>query len=128
MTPEELRLDEAGQWLAAARKDLNASRLLMAEEPSAPVFHSQQAAEKSSKGFLAFNDVPFRKTHDLRELGAQCAAIRPALSPVLAEAAGLTDYAILFRYLDAPHEPDMAEAQEALAKARCLYDAVAASF
>jgi len=37
------------------------------------VFHAQQAAEKSLKGFLAWHDVPFRKTHDLAEIGRQCA-------------------------------------------------------
>jgi hypothetical protein len=59
MTPEELRRDEANRWLASARKDLSAARILAAE-PTA-VFHSQQAAEKAAKAFLAFHNVPFRK-------------------------------------------------------------------
>lgn len=95
MSPEDLRLSEARRWLILAGKDLNAARLLMNEEPSASVFHSQQAAEKAAKAFLAWHDVPFRRTHDLRELGSQCLAISPALSPLLEDAAGLTDYAIL---------------------------------
>ena len=81
MTPEALRRDEAGRWLAQARKDLNAARLLASAEPSRSVFHSQQAAEKAAKAFLAFHDVPFRKTHDLNELGGQCAALNPSLAP-----------------------------------------------
>ena len=125
MTPQELRLNEARRWLILARKDLNASRLLIAEEPAASVFHSQQAAEKTAKAFLAFHDVPFRRTHDLRELGNQCEAIDPTLSPLLEDAAGLTDYAILFRYLDAPREPDSPEAGDALSKAMHLCEAVA---
>ena len=77
MTPEESRRDEAARWLGQARKDLNAARLLASAEPSRSTFHSQQAAEKAAKAFLAFHDVPFRKTHDLNELGGQCAALIP---------------------------------------------------
>ena len=102
MTPEESRRDEASRWLAQARKDLNAARILADLEPSRSVFHSQQAAEKTAKAFLAFHDIPFRKTHDLNELGGQCAALNPLLAPLFKESADLTDYAIVFRYLDAP--------------------------
>jgi hypothetical protein len=38
----------------------------------------------------------------------------------------LTDYAVLFRYLDSPHEPDAPEAQEALALASALVNAIEA--
>ena len=124
MMPEELRLDEANRWLTQARKDLNAADLLASPEPSRSVFHSQQAAEKSAKALLAYQNVPFRKTHDLRELGEQCAAVNPALSPLLKDAANLTDYAIVFRYLDAPREPDEEEAVAALATARRLYEEI----
>jgi len=124
MTPEESRRDEADRWLAQARKDLNAARLLAAHEPSRSVFHSQQAAEKTAKAFLSFRDVPFRKTHDLKELGEQCAALNPELAPLLREAADLTDYAVVFRYLDAPREPDQEEATGALETAGRLYQAV----
>ena len=114
MTPEQSRRDEAGRWLTQAHKDLNAARLLTAPEPSRSVFHSQQAAEKAAKAFLVFHDVPFRKTHDLNELGEQCAACDSSLVPLFKEAADLTDYAVLFRYLDAPREPDESEATIAL--------------
>jgi len=124
MTPEESRRDEAGRWLAQARKDLNAARLLASEEPSRSVFHSQQAAEKAAKAFLAFLDVPFRKTHDLNELGRQCAALNPSLTPVFKDASDLTDYAVVFRYLDAPREPDEAEAIVALGTAMRLVEEV----
>ncbi|MDR3719628.1 MAG: HEPN domain-containing protein [Bryobacteraceae bacterium] len=97
MTPEESRRDEADRWLSQARKDLNAARLLACEEPSRSVFHSQQAAEKAAKAFLTFSDVTFRKTHDLNELGRQCADLNPALTPVFREASDLTDYAVVFR-------------------------------
>lgn len=124
MTPEELRRDEANRWLASAAKDLNAARILAAAEPTASVFHSQQAAEKAAKAFLAYHNVSFRKVHDLEELGKQCTALDPSLSPLVREAAGLNEYAVVFRYLDAPREPDEAEAAGALETARRLYDRV----
>jgi HEPN domain-containing protein len=124
MTPEQWRRSEAERWLAIAGKDLRAAALLTAAEPSASVFHSQQAAEKSAKALLVFHDVMFRKTHDLEELGRQCAAVAPSLAAVLDEAAGLTDYAVIFRYLDAPREPDQAEAVSAHATAQELYESV----
>ncbi len=124
MTPEESRRDEADRWLAQARKDLNAARLLASGEPSRSVFHSQQAAEKTAKAFLTFCDVPFRKTHDLNELGRQCAELDPSLTPVFREASDLTDYAVVFRYLDAPREPDADEATAAMETAKRVLEAV----
>ena len=124
MTPEASRQDEADRWLAQARKDLNAARLLVSPEPSRSVFHSQQAAEKAAKAFLAFHDVTFRKTHDLNELGGQCAALNPSLAPLFKEASDLNDYAVVFRYLDAPREPDEKEAMAAMATAGRVIEAV----
>ena len=119
-----MRLDEAARWLAAGAKDLKPARLLAAEEPTGSVFHSQQAAEKSAKAFLAFHNVPFRRTHDLQELGNQCTELDPSLAGILAEAEDLTDYAVTFRYLDAPHEPDADEATSALQIAGRLYERI----
>jgi HEPN domain-containing protein len=124
MTPEESRRDEADRWCAQARKDLNAARLLASAEPSRSVFHSQQAAEKAAKAFLIFHDVSFRKTHDLNELGGQCAALNASLAPLFKEASNLTDYAVVFRYLDAPYEPDEGEAIAALAIATRVFEGV----
>jgi HEPN domain-containing protein len=126
MTPEESRRDEAARWLAQARKDLNAACLLASPEPSCSVFHSQQAAEKAAKAFLTFHDVTFRKTHDLNELGGQCAALNPSLAPPFKEASDLTDYAVVFRYLDAPREPDESEALVALETAGRVFEEVSA--
>ena len=78
------------------------------------MFHSQQAAEKALKAFLTSSQIAFRKTHDLTDLGSQCALVDPTLEPILREAEGLTDYASLFRYPDAPYEPDVDEALRAL--------------
>ena len=124
MRPEEWRRNEACRWLALAARDLKVAALVLAAEPSASVFHSQQAAEKSAKALLTFHNVHFRKIHELEELGKQCTALEPSLSALLTEAENLTDYATVFRYLDAPREPDEAEASGALAIARRVYDAI----
>ena len=126
MTPEESRRDEAARWLAQARKDLNAARLLASAEPSRSVFHSQQAAEKAAKAFLAFHDVTFRKTHDLNELGGQCAGLNPSLIPLFKDASDLTHYAVVFRYLDAPREPEEGEAMAAMETAGRVVEGLSA--
>lgn len=118
MTPEELLHDEADRWLVQARKDLTAAEALVTVEPSRSLFHSQQAAEKSAKALLTVRNVPFRKTHDIQELGDQCVRLNPLLAPLFTEAENLTDYAVVFRYLDAPREPDAEEALGAVETAR----------
>jgi HEPN domain-containing protein len=47
------------------------------------LFHCQQAAEKALKGFLAWHDQPFPKTHDLGKLGKQAVEVDPTLEPLI---------------------------------------------
>jgi len=111
-----------------AELDLKAA----AHEVSAPdaglwgdvLFHSQQAAEKAMKAFLAWHDVPFRKTHNLEELGRRCAALDATLGALADQAAPLTEYAWKFRYPGETAEPEREEAEQALAVARNVYDAI----
>jgi HEPN domain-containing protein len=124
MTPDELLRSEAAKWLRQADKDRNAAQVLLNVEPSRSVFHSQQAAEKATKAFLTFHQIAFRRTHDLTDLGSQCAAADPSLEPILREVEELTDYASAFRYPDEPYEPDAGEAAEALALANRLCEEV----
>ena len=124
MTPEELLRDEAKRWLVQATKDLKAAEALVTVEPSRSLFHSQQAAEKAAKALLTASNVPFRKMHDILELGDQCVRLNPLLAPVFTEAENLTDYAVVFRYLDAPREPDAQEALGAVETARRLLQEV----
>ena len=124
MTPDELPRREAAKWLRQAAKDRNAAQVLLEAEPSRSVFHSQQAAEKAVKAFLTFHQIPFRKTHDLADLGLQCASVDPSLEAILREVADLTDYASAFRYPDAPYEPDADEAARALAAATELSEEI----
>lgn len=128
MGPDDARLQDAHAWLAKAELDLKAA----AHEMTAPaeelwgdvMFHSQQAAEKALKAFLAWHDVPFRKTHNLEKLGQQCVALDATLQTVADQAAPLTEYAWRFRYPGETDDPDRAEAGKAVVAARSVYDAI----
>ena len=128
MGPEDARLHDARAWLSKAELDLRAA----AHEISAPeeglwgdvMFHSQQAAEKAMKALLAWHDVPFRKTHNLEELGRECIALDATLATIADRAAPLTEYAWKFRYPGESDEPERGEAEEALSAAQNVYEAI----
>lgn len=129
MQPDPQRAADANAWLARAAVDLRAAALgRTAKPPITPdvVFHAQQLVEKALKAFLTWHDQPFRKTHNLVELGGQCVAIEPLLEPLLRRAAPLTEYAWRFRYPGEPEEPTVAEAEEAVALAHEVYEAILA--
>jgi HEPN domain-containing protein len=86
------------------------------------VFHAQQAVEKTFKAFLAWHDRPFRKTHNLVELGQQGAVLAPDLENVFRRVAPLTEYAWRFRYPGEASDPSLEEAEEALALAKGLFE------
>jgi HEPN domain-containing protein len=123
----DARAAEAREWLIKAALDRRAAEFEFTADPPLTadiVFHCQQLAEKSMKGFLAWHDEPFRKTHNLVEVGQQCAAIDATLTDLMRGAARLTEYAWRFRYPGEPEEPPVSEAQEALALAREVYEAI----
>jgi len=120
---------ETRAWLLKAAKDLAiADHDRNAKPPFLEdvVFHCQQAAEKVLKGFLTWHGIAFRKTHNLVEIGQSCVAVDRTLEPTLRLAAPLTEYAWKFRYPGEPEEPSSEEADEALATAREVHDAVLA--
>jgi len=122
-------LAETRAWLVRAADDLReAEHDLTAVPPllRGAVFHCQQAAEKAMKGFLTWHSRPFRKTHNLIELGRLCLEVDQALERPLRQAAGLTEYAWKYRYPGEPEAPTQEEAEAALAVARAVYDAVLA--
>ena len=88
-------------------------------------FTCQQAAEKALKGFLTWHQQPFRKTHNLEEIGEQCLAFDATLTDVVDQAATLTEYAWRFRYPGDPDGIDAEEAMEALKVARLVHEAIA---
>jgi HEPN domain-containing protein len=119
--PPDPRIVETRSWLARASSDLRAADHEFTARPPLLddiVFHTQQAVEKALKGFLAWHDRPFRKTHDLVELGQACVDLDQTLETLLRRAAPLTEYAWRFRYPGDPDEPSEDEARSALALAR----------
>jgi len=128
MAPDKARAEDLRAWLEKAAPDLRAAEYeTAAAEPGLwadIAFHAQQAAEKSLEAFLAWHDVPFRKTHNIQELGLACAALDATLSTIVDRAVPLTEYAWKFRYPGEPDEPTRNEAEEALATARGVFDAL----
>ena len=113
MEADAQRLADTRDWLAKARHDLQAASILLEGEeplPGVAAFHAQQAAEKSLKAFLYWHDVPFRKTHELDELGRAAIEIDPGLEESVDSALDLTPFAWRFRYPGEPMSPSVAEA------------------
>lgn len=111
-------------WLHKAQRDLAAARKLGAgPDPyfDTAIYHCQQAAEKTVKGFLVCFDQRFEKTHDIRLLVMQAAAIEPRFSEWAEIGLHLTPYATAFRYPSESLEPDEEEFQQAIKEAGQFY-------
>ncbi|HET6468865.1 MAG TPA: HEPN domain-containing protein [Geminicoccaceae bacterium] len=122
---------EASLWLAKAVEDIAAARrLMMSPDPLLGVaaYHVQQAAEKLLKSALTLRAIPFRKTHDLDELGDQVVAALPALAPLIEAVRPRTAWAFAFRYpegaADAEPVPAASEIEAALAEIEALRAAI----
>jgi HEPN domain-containing protein len=85
-------------------------------------FHCQQAVEKYLKGFLAWHEVPFAKTHDLLALLRQVGQITDADAEMLSASLLLLDrYSVSIRYSqEYEEEPDEEEVQEAVEAAYAI--------
>lgn len=115
--PSAATLQEAREWLVRAERDLLVARRVLAGPPLLPdmaAYHAQQATEKALKAYLTVRSVPFRRTHDLVELQAQCAALDRDFNRFLDAAQQLNPYATGFRYPGGPLVPPLTEAQQAL--------------
>ena len=73
---------------------------------------------------MTWHQVPFRKTHNLEELGEQCLRIEPTLKAAVDRAVPLTEYAWKFRYPGEMDTPTDDEARQAVADARAVYEVV----
>lgn len=127
MAADAARAADTRGWLRRAAADLRAADVDLAADPALigdAVFHCQQAAEKALKALLAWHDVPFRKTHDLAEIGQQCIGLDRSLEPVCRRAEALTTFAWIFRYPGELEEPSVEDAVSALALARDVYNSV----
>ncbi|MFQ5720664.1 MAG: HEPN domain-containing protein [Acidobacteriota bacterium] len=115
MPHDPARIAETREWLQKAALDFRGAHIDLEAKPPLledALFHCQQAVEKALKGFLAWHDVPFRKTHSLEELGASCEQVDPALKAVLDPAVPLTEFAWAFRYPGDHPTPTNEEARQ----------------
>ena len=126
--PDEAQRDMVLQWFAKAEKDFDLARHLVSEGcryREAIAFHSQQAAEKLLKGFLALHQTDFPKTHNLGELLDRVARIHAGLADSLRDITALNPYGVEYRY---PGDfPDLThdDAEEAFRLADKVWAAVA---
>jgi len=129
MPPDPALIRETAGWLRKANRDLAAAEHDLRADPPLlddVAFHAQQTAEKAMKAFLTWHGQPFRKTHNLIELGEQVAHLDASLEPLLRRAAPLSEYAWKFRYPGDVEQPTAEEARSAIGTARAVFDAVAA--
>ena len=116
-----------GEWLHKANLDLQAAETLLSRDPPLlypSCFHSQQAAEKYLKTFLAWRQVEFPKTHSIRELLNLVKTVDEELAALLQPAAVLTPYGVELRYPGDVPEPTSDETKEALTLAVKVREAV----
>jgi len=90
------------QMIQIAERDIN-SLLGMIEMPerfddAVFGFHSQQAVEKLLKAILIFNEVEYKRTHDLQTLFKQIEDLNVTLPPEIKNLDELTSFAVEFRY------------------------------
>ncbi|MBD2148881.1 HEPN domain-containing protein [Pseudanabaena sp. FACHB-1277] len=124
---DSARYEEVQQWLNKSQRDLKVAWVLLNHEESlldAVVYHCQQSAEKALKAYLTYQNVAFRKTHDLDILVDLCALSEPSFQDLKDSADSLTPYATEFRYPSDTIEPEIDEAEEALDIAGSILDFV----
>ncbi len=126
---DEIAQELVRDWMTRASHDLRSARLLSsADAPplDIAIYHCQQAAEKTVKGWLQGHDEPFRKTHDVTDLVKQAVELDPRFMLLRAAAAVLTPYATAFRYPGGSYEPmpTREEFDAALQHAQAVFDFV----
>ena len=129
MALDPVLLADTRGWLEKASNDLRGADVDLAAQPPLledTLFHCQQAAEKAFKAFLTFHNQPFRRTHNLEEIGETCLALDATLQATVDEAVPLTMYAWLYRYPGPSPVPDRTEAESASAIAHRVYAAILA--
>lgn len=90
------------EWASKAEEDYQAAILLSRKKKplflNSVCFHSQQAAEKYLKAYLALRDVCFPKIHDLILLKNLCVTREGDFELLTDLVVSLNPYAVEFRY------------------------------
>ncbi len=113
------------EWLYKAERDLlSAKRLFESGLNDTAIFHAQQCAEKSLKGFLAFARLPLQKSHDLVLLNNICSEYETTFQNLMQFAIFLNSRDIQFRYPSEILEPTHEEIVLAIKFAEEIYSFV----
>lgn len=119
--------EAARAWLDKGAGDLRSAQAFLDLDPpeaEAASFHSQQAAEKYLKGFLACHGTEPPRTHDLSVLLDLAAELEADLTSLRESARFLVPYAVEVRYPFAGEPPTADEAKEALTHARTICERI----
>src|SRR5437016_5455665 len=127
MQPEAARVVETRSWFVKAKEDLRAAEYEFTAVPPLLgdiVFHCQQATEKALKGFLTWHGHPFRKTHDLTELGKSVCRSRSRPRTALSTRRAVDGLCLGVSLPGEKEEPTREEAEEAMTIAYEIYNAI----
>lgn len=94
-------VNDPKQWLRVAEDDLIAIHSILKGKKvpwRVVCYLAQQVGEKLLKGFLAANDQPNRKIHDLGALLTECRNFDPGIEALRSDCDGLTPYWVGTRY------------------------------
>jgi HEPN domain-containing protein len=112
--PDLLPPDDPREWLTRAAGNLRIARSRLAEL----CFNAHQAAEKAIKAVLIHRGIAYPYVHDLRRLLRLLNGGPDTVPAEVAQAARLTDYAVMARYPLPPEDrPTPEEYEEAVADA-----------
>ena len=120
MTLQEL----LNQWFSIASDDLDVAKGCVEKyhPPKLAIacYHSQQAAEKSLKGFLTYCNIEPPYIHDLAELCKICIEHDDTFNEILDLCIDINPYGVATRY---PKEKDITESmvQSAIDQAQKVY-------
>ena len=93
--------EEVQEWLEVADRDFDSALILneaMRRHFEVICYLCAQASEKYLKGYLVYNDIVPKKTHDLRHLNIDCSEIYNDFQNVYDECIFLTKFATDIRY------------------------------
>jgi len=124
MSPEKKEIIKG--WYEKADEDFLAAEVVIEASPllyDVSAFHSQQAAEKYLKAFLAFNEIMPPKVHNIKEL-IDLAVNFDASFEAIREAESLSKYAVRSRYPDDFDIDTKEQAFKILSVARSVKDFV----
>ena len=88
-------------WVRKAEEDIDSARALVRLAPphrNSACFHCQQVAEKYLKALLQEHGAGVPRIYDLEDLLDLLLTYDPTLAPLRRSVAGLTKYAVEYRY------------------------------